>query len=59
MFVSGHPGSTDRLLTVVELQYLRNVYLPHWLLRASELRGRIIQFGKTSPESPPHRRGRR
>ena len=30
---------------------LRDVYLPQWLLRASELRGRYIQFGKTSPEA--------
>ncbi len=50
VFVSGHPGSTNRLLTVAELQELRDVYLPQWLLRASELRGRLIQFGKTSPE---------
>ena len=51
VFVSGHPGSTDRLLTVAELENLRNVILPRWLLRASELRGRLIQYGKTSPEA--------
>jgi hypothetical protein len=50
VFVSGHPVSTNRLLTVAELQELRDVYLPQWLLRASELRGRLIQFGKTSAE---------
>ena len=51
VFVSGHPGSTDRLLTVSQLETLRNVVLPRWLLRSSELRGRYIQFGKSSAEA--------
>jgi hypothetical protein len=51
VFVSGHPGSTQRLLTVAELEDARNFFLPSWLLRYSELRGRMIQFGKTSPEA--------
>ncbi len=42
------PGSTDRQLTVAELQTLRDGVLPPALLRASELRGRYAQFGKTS-----------
>jgi len=44
VFVSGHPGSTDRLLTVSQLESQRNLELPNWLLRYSELRGRYIQF---------------
>jgi hypothetical protein len=51
VFVSGHPGATDRLLTVAQLETLRNVDLPRWLLRASELRGRYIEFSKTSLEA--------
>ena len=47
VFVAGHPGSTDRQLTVAELTNLRDRILPPALLRASELRGRYIQFGKT------------
>jgi hypothetical protein len=47
VFVSGHPGSTDRQLTVAELKTLRERVLPPSLLRASELRGRYIQFAKT------------
>jgi len=49
--VSGHPGTTDRLLTVAQLETLRDVELPRWLLRASELRGRFIQFAKTGAEA--------
>ncbi|HYB64759.1 MAG TPA: S46 family peptidase, partial [Steroidobacteraceae bacterium] len=51
VFVAGHPGNTDRLLTVAQLLELRDVFLPRWLLRASELRGRLIEFGKTGAEA--------
>jgi len=47
VFVAGHPGSTDRQLTVAELKSLRDRQLPQALLRSSELRGRYIQFAKT------------
>ena len=51
VFVAGHPGTTDRLLTVAQLKTQRDVFLPFWLLRNSELRGRLIQYSKASPEA--------
>ena len=51
VFVAGHPGTTQRLLTVAQLKTQRDVYLPFWLLRFSELRGRLIQYSKTSGEA--------
>lgn len=51
VFVAGHPGNTDRLLTVEQLKTQRNNFLPFWLLRYSELRGRMIQYSKSSTEA--------
>lgn len=51
VLVSGHPGSTNRLLTVAQLQQLREFELPPSLLRSNELRGRYIQFSKTGEEA--------
>jgi V8-like Glu-specific endopeptidase len=51
VFVAGHPGTTQRLLTVAQLKTERDLVIPFWLLRFSELRGRLIQYSKTSPEA--------
>jgi V8-like Glu-specific endopeptidase len=51
VFVAGHPGTTQRLMTVAQLKTERDLVLPFWLMRFSELRGRLIQFSKTSPEA--------
>jgi hypothetical protein len=50
VFVSGHPGSTNRLLTVAEMRFLRDVSIPMWLLRYSELRGRYAEFATRGDE---------
>jgi hypothetical protein len=50
VFISGHPGSTQRLLTMAELRFLRDVTLANWLLRFSELRGRMIQYATQGAE---------
>jgi hypothetical protein len=51
VFVSGHPGRTDRGLTPAQLKQQRNLDWPQYLLRNSELRGRLIQFSQVSPEN--------
>jgi hypothetical protein len=51
VFIAGHPGSTDRLLTVSQLKMQRDVSIPLWLLRYSELRGRMLAWKNTSDEA--------
>ena len=50
-FVAGHPGTTQRLMTAAQLKMQRDVLLPFWLIRYAELRGRLIQYSKTSEEA--------
>lgn len=50
VFLAGHPGSTARLLTVEQLKFQRSVSQPAYIARNSELRGRMIEWGKTGDE---------
>ena len=50
VFVSGHPGSTSRSLTVAELELIRDVMLPARLLRLAEIRGLLTEFKSRGPE---------
>jgi hypothetical protein len=49
VFVVGNPGATFRNLTVAQLLEMRDVELPHAILRDSELRGRLIEFSHIRP----------
>ncbi|MCP3165087.1 S46 family peptidase [Myxococcus qinghaiensis] len=50
VFVSGHPGGTERKATVAELEFQRDVNLPYTLLQLSELRGKLKEYSSGSPE---------
>jgi hypothetical protein len=49
-FTVGNPASTQRLDTVAELEYERDVSLPRSLFRMSELRGQLTEFQTKGPE---------
>jgi hypothetical protein len=49
-FTSGNPGRTDRLDTVAELEFQRDVTLPRGLFDDYELRGLLTEFSGESAE---------
>jgi hypothetical protein len=50
VFVSGHPGNTDRLNTVAELEYLRDVGYPFILQRLNRLEVMLTVFSGQGEE---------
>ncbi len=50
VFTSGHPGGTERGLTLAQYEFLRDVSLPWNLVSLAEQRGRLDEWMKQSPE---------
>ncbi|MGL5097925.1 MAG: S46 family peptidase, partial [Planctomycetia bacterium] len=50
VFVTGHPGTTQRLETLAKLKHRRDVTLPYTLARLRTMEAALTQFGEQSPE---------
>ncbi len=50
VFVTGHPGTTNRLETLAKLQHRRDVTLPYTLNRLRNMEAALTQYGDTGPE---------
>lgn len=49
-FVAGNPASTQRQLTVAQLERQRDQALPITAVQLAELRGRLLQYAESGPE---------
>ncbi len=50
-FVSGNPGSTERLRTIAQLEYLRDHALPDALIELAQYRGFLSEYAERGPEA--------
>jgi hypothetical protein len=50
VFVTGHPGTTNRLETLAKLKHRRDVTLPYTLARLRAFEAALAQYGERGPE---------
>lgn len=50
VFVTGHPGTTNRLETLAKLHHRRDVTLPYTLNRLRNMEAALTQYGDRGPE---------
>ena len=50
VFVTGHPGTTNRLETLAKLKHRRDITLPYTLARLRTLEAALIQYSEQSGE---------
>jgi hypothetical protein len=50
VFVTGHPGTTNRLETLAKLEHRRDVTLPYTLARLRTMEAALLQFSARGPE---------
>src|SRR5262249_10352695 len=50
VFITGHPGTTNRLETLAKLEHRRDVTLPYTLARLRAMEAALLQFSARGPE---------
>jgi Peptidase S46 len=51
VFVTGHPGTTNRLETLDKLKHRRDITLPYTLARLRAMEAALTQYGDRNPEN--------